>query len=403
MRHICNEFVLNRCSGCGACINKCPCDAIQYSTNSLGFLIPKVDENKCISCGLCVSVCPFKHEGQLGKTIKSFAGLCIDENDRVNSSSGGIFPVIAKYVLKNDGIVFGAEMDSDFIVKHTYITKTQDLKKLQKSKYVQSNTEYTFRKVLEYLKKEKLVLYCGTPCQIAGLKRFIPENYKTNLITIDLVCHGVPNQEIFHDYLENIEKNSNKKIVSYIFRDKRKLRNGMSCFFSYSFNDSKYKYIKNWPEDSYNYFYMKGYIYRDSCYSCPFTRLKRPGDFTLCDFWGWSNYSNKFNKHDTVSGILINTDKGIKLFNKMSSNMCFIECDLQDIVANNSCLVKPTNEPLRREELLLDWKKNGYSYIDNKFREENHWQIFKYSFLRKIPDILLDGARLMRKFLTKFK
>lgn len=215
------ELEKKECCGCSSCAQKCPTGAISMIENEEGFLYPSIDKEKCINCGLCSKVCP-----QL-KTIekkedypKAYAMRNQNLNDLKESSSGGIFSVIANYVLENGGVVFGAQYTDDFKVEHVGVENKDKLNLLRKSKYVQSDINSTYKEVESNLKKGKMVLFTGTPCQVYGLKSYLMVEYE-NLILCDLICHGVPSPKAFQKYLGEFEK-KNKKVISYDFRTKDK-------------------------------------------------------------------------------------------------------------------------------------------------------------------------------------
>ena len=208
------------CCACGACLNICPKEAISLKQDEYGFLYPEIDEYLCIRCELCKKVCAFQNVEEDNVPISTFAAISKNRNQAKNSASGGIFAAIAQYVINNNGIVYGAAFDDSWNVKHIGIEHIEDLIKLQGSKYTQSNTDTTFIEVKKMLALGKQVLYSGTPCQIAGLKKYLGKDY-TNLITIDIICHGVPSNKMFKDYLSYLEAKNNAKIQNFKFRDKK--------------------------------------------------------------------------------------------------------------------------------------------------------------------------------------
>ena len=171
-------------------------------------------------------------------------------------------------------------MDFEFVVKHIRIDKLEELPQILRSKYVQSNLGNIYHQILHDLKEGRKVLFAGTPCQVSAVNNCTPKIYKENILTVDIVCHGVPSQAFYNSYLNYLSLR-NGKIEKYTFRAKRQVNNGMSCFFSYKTNRSNKTYFRNWPEDTYNYLYMMSYIYRESCYNCNYASSDRPGDITL--------------------------------------------------------------------------------------------------------------------------
>ena len=205
------------CCGCRTCEKTCPTQAITMTQKWFGFNYPTIDESKCVHCGLCNKVCP-AHNIKKNTVLQSFVGY---SNYRADSSSGGVFPKLAEYVISNHGIVFGAVFDQDFNVELTWTDR--DFTKMLGSKYVQANVKHTYEECKEFLERDKLVLYAGTPCQIYGLKAYLKKDYN-NLITVDIFCHGVASPTVWQHYLKSL----NKEIDSINFRDKR---NGWKNFY----------------------------------------------------------------------------------------------------------------------------------------------------------------------------
>lgn len=378
----------DECCGCGACINVCPVKALKYETDQYGFIIPAIDNEKCIMCGKCVSVCPVL-DCKKRLPIRAYAAKTLDDRLCLKSSSGGIFGSIAKYILEKEGVVYGCTMDRNFTVKHIRIDCFDDLEKIMRSKYVQSHMGDIYRQIEEELKKNRIVMFSGTPCQVAAVNNYIPDKYKEKLFTIDVVCHGVPSQIFFDSYLKGLEKGAGI-IEEYIFRYKKTVNNGMNCYFAYRLKASKKLKICNWPEDIFNFLYMKAYIYRESCYKCKFATIERTGDITLCDYWSWEKYHNQFSLGNTVSGVIINSAKAEEIVEQLSDKIDFIETKIDDIKDNNSCLIKPSKLPLKRNEVLEFWKQQGMEELNRLFKKKNKKNILKYSLMRKIPPPVMN-------------
>ena len=199
------------CCGCSACAQICPRKCILMQEDDEGFLYPKVDKKSCIDCHLCERVCPVLNQSKPKKPLKVYASINKDENIRLCSSSGGIFTALAEKVIAEGGVVFGARFDDKWEVVHDYVETKEDLSKFRGSKYVQSRIENCYKEAEVFLKAGRIVLFSGTPCQIAGLILFLKKSYN-NLLTVDFVCHGVPSPGVWRRYLkEEIARQCDRK------------------------------------------------------------------------------------------------------------------------------------------------------------------------------------------------
>lgn len=385
MKNIINILPLDKCCGCGACINACPTQALSFSQDDFGFVRPQIDNVKCVECGKCIRTCPQYNEIESSKPKQVFAALNKNESVVVKSSSGGIFYALAEAVVSEGGCAFGATLDDQFKVKHICVECIGDLPLLQKSKYVQSYTGDCYKLALQKLKKGMKVLFSGTPCQIAAMKSFVNGKYSDGIFLVDVVCHGVPSPVFWNDYIESLQKR-NGSLKEYIFCYKRKIRNGMNKYISYVLGKGK-RVEKNWPQDSYNCFFMEAKNYQETCYSCRYAKPERVSDLTLCDFWHWDAYhTNEFPSCSTLSGICVNTDAGRLILNKIADKLTLADSSFDKLAAHNGCLLRPTPKPADREEFLQEWKSKGYKYIDQKFEKKNRLRILKYRLLMYVPE-----------------
>lgn len=360
------------CCGCRACLNICPKNAIIMKLDKIGNYYPYINEDKCVNCGLCKKTCLFNSYKNIREERKCYAAYS-KSNDLLNkSSSGGIFSSIAYNFIKQGGYVCGCASyyeDSQIKITHIIIDNEKDLKKLQGSKYVQSNTVEIFPEIKKLLLNNKKVLFSGSPCQIVGLKSYLNKDYD-NLYTIDIICHGAPSQKIFYDYISYIEKNKNVKIYDFKFRDKL---NGWNLsgdlYGKYKNNNKSIKYIFSNNESSYYYLFQKGYLYRESCYSCPYANSNRPGDITIGDYWGIEiehpELAEKTQKG--ISCLIINRLKGENLIENFGNNIEMIDSTFEKIQRNNSQLQHPTIEPDDNKQLLIIYEKYGYKAVEKEF------------------------------------
>lgn len=342
------------CTGCQACLYACAKSAISMEEDELGFLFPRIDSQKCISCGACQKSCPVLREGCFsGGQPDAYA--IISNDDRKKSSSGGAFSVFARYVLAKGGVVFGACMDNSLRVFHTYIESVDDLDVLRGSKYVQSFIGSSYKDARNFLKQGRIVLFSGTPCQIAGLYAFLgKDRFENRLITLDLVCHGVPNQRVFDKYCEKLSSEYKKRgrVSNYLFR---KL-DSWSLITSVKFENEKKWRSLDGSDNLYMQMFFKGWTYRESCLSCSYANIKRPGTFTIADFWGIGRHGVPFKKNiaSGVSLVLDNYGQMCKIDSEISK-YCYLEKrTLSEAVSENQNLTSHVAYSCEREEAIYD-------------------------------------------------
>ena len=298
------------CCGCFACYNICPKECISMLKDSEGFSYPQIDSKKCIECNLCEKVCPIINRYVEGEDkLEGYYGYINDDNIRLGSSSGGIFSAIADYVIENKGIVIGASFDDNFAVKHSIIESKRDLWKLRGSKYVQSEINDIFKCVRDFLDDNRLVLFTGTPCQVAGLKKYLQKKYD-NLYTVDILCHGVPSPKVWSKYINEKEKEYGSKIFKINFRNKDEGWNNFSLKINFE-NGAIYK--NNIKNDLYLKFFLNHLSLRPSCHSCKFKSLNRASDLTIGDAWGIDKIDSSINSYNGVSLVIVHSEKGERL------------------------------------------------------------------------------------------
>lgn len=384
-----------KCCACGACINICHHNAITMSEDEYGFMLPTVDVSKCVDCGLCEKVCPMNITTPPNKPIVAYASSWNSQNI-VKSASGGVFAALASYIIQKKGIVFGCTLEN-IKDKHTPIIKSvcnlEDLQSLLGSKYVQADTLNTYNEVKELLNKNFRVLYSGTPCQIAGLKRFLRRDYD-NLITVDLICHGTPNMKMFQSYISYIENKEQGAVKDFVFRDKSK---GWGTFYyRYSFLTKKNKLkiiIREYTSSVYYRLFLSSAIYRDSCYYCPYATLKRISDITIGDFWGIEkeypeldiSKGGKLNFKKGISCVFINTERGSRVWSEIQSMVSSIPVDIDKIVKYNHQLETPSSLPPLRQIYLDAFKSGGYSSLVKIFYKEEWKSILRMYLFGWIP------------------
>lgn len=342
------------CTGCQACVNACPKSAIEMEKDALGILYPKIDTQKCVSCGLCRDCCPAL-SSQESREDKQTIYAVISKMDRDLSSSGGAFSVFARYVLAKNGVVFGVSIDANLQVKHIFIESVDDLPNLRGSKYVQSFVGDSYKKVKAFLKANRMVLFSGTPCQVAGLYSYLgSKRYENLLITLDLVCHGAPCQSFFDAYISKLQREccDGAKINGFRFR---KL-DAWDYRPAYKKANTKHWTETRLKDNAYMTAFFRGLSYRESCYQCKYANLNRVGTFTIADFWGIGTHGTKFN-HDIgsgVSAIIDNRNRLQSIKAELEKYAIIEERSLEEILSDNQNLKGPVTRPKERNDAVKD-------------------------------------------------
>lgn len=362
------------CCGCSACVQKCPKQCISLKEDEEGFLYPVVDKEICINCGLCEKICPVLHLGEERKPLKVYAAKNQNEEIRLQSSSGGVFTLLAEEIIKEGGVVFGARFDEKWEVMHDFTETIDGLSAFRGSKYVQSRIEDNFQKVEAFLKQGRKVLFSGAPCQVAGLKRFLRKEYD-NLLTVDFVCHGVPSPSVWRQYLKETiarmcDKNSvssdpismdNAHVESISFRNK--LLGWKKYSFALTLSATTRSGVKNtvslsevFPQNT----FMKGFLanlyLRPSCYACPAKCSKSGSDITIGDLWGAHSIIGQDDDDKGTSLVMINKDIP---YLKDYSSFWAKEVDYSSVLVYNPSIENSVGEPKRRARFYSSLK-SGY-------------------------------------------
>lgn len=337
------EIFRKQCTGCRACEKMCKKNAIEMVADEKGFLYPKVNYKKCIECGLCKLRCPINNE-EKENDIKAYAAFNKNQEIRENSSSGGVFTVFAEYFLDKGGVVFGVGFDEEFKAENVKVENKGDLKKLRGAKYLQSNTKDTYLEAKKLLEEGKKVYYSGTPCQIEGLYSYLGKQYE-NLITQDLICHGVPSPKVWEEYL----KYKGKKIKDIRFRSKEKCT-WENYELSFTYEDGKESINHN--KDVYMNLFLKDVILRDSCYNCKFKKENRMSDITLADFWGIDEVEKGFNDKRGTSLLILNSAKAKDLVEKLRDKIELKEVDLKKAIKHNKSMVSSVKKHEKSNEVF---------------------------------------------------
>lgn len=381
MTDICNK---DKCTGCFACLNICSVEAITMETDDMGFSYPSINPLLCIDCGSCKSICPVNKPLPKRKALSAIAAYSSNPDDRKSSTSGGAASVFSQYLISQKGIVYGCSGENSQKVRHIRISNIADLYKLKGSKYVQSEIGHCFKDILEDLQGNKNVLFIGTPCQVAGLKNFLETDYQ-NLITVDLVCHGVPSQQLLNEDIKNAKITEPLENVSIQFRKKEHSKKEQKFGIYLYANNGLEEFSRNFPRDNYITGFMYGLFYRESCYSCNYASPDRCSDITIGDFWGFKGFE-KFpvNEYEGLSAILPITEKGLLFFDSIKERINWIERPLDEVINGNGQLQKPSSKNKNYTLFKQLYPTKGFDKSCKICLKEDRKKYKKQERLRKI-------------------
>ncbi len=390
------------CCGCGACSNICPKNAIKMVENSQGFVFPQIDYSICVGCESCIKVCQFRKVERYENQVKSaWVAAASDMGLVKNSASGGIFAIIAKYVLAQGGVVFGCSMENNngFLrPMHIAIEDEKDLIKLQGSKYVQSFVDDSYSKVKKYLNEGKKVLFSGTPCQISGLHGFLGKKYD-NLFTMDIICHGVPSASFFQGYITELEKKFNGKITDFKFRDKSSGWDyKMRISYNGKTNNTKFIHV---CLSSYYKLFLDSVIFRESCYNCVYAKGERCSDITIGDYWKidqqhpevLTENGGDIDEQYGVSCILVNTDVGESILEKIAKGLNIYESSFDKIAKINDQLNHPSSKKPQHDMIMKLYETSGYTAVEQWYNKKLGLKKFFYYFWYKLPKKIRNRLR----------
>lgn len=383
-----------KCTGCGACVQRCPKRCISWTQREFGFRYPQIDKDACVNCGLCEKVCPTDKALEVPVEQKVYAAVHKDTEVLAKSTSGGAFTAIADAIFAQGGIVYGAAMLDDMQVKHIRTTGKDDFEGLRSSKYLQSDTGTTYQMVEQDLKQGKFVLYSGTPCQIDGLKNFLGKDYET-LYTVDIVCHGVGSQAYFDKYTD-FARERYGKIKALRFRSKEYA--GWSCGGVVVVVDSSdcLKKIPYRDFDNYYYsYFLSGDIYRKSCYSCKYANTNRVGDFTLGDYWGVEALNLPLQTENGCSLLLVNNQHAMQLLDEIES-LDRVETTVEQAAHCNKQLNAPSKLMDSRQNRIGEYESMSGQQIQKEYLKNHRKTVVKGQLKALMPyklKLLIRSAR----------
>ena len=353
------------CTGCKMCKDICPKDAISYETDFEGFWYPKVDYDKCIKCGKCVKTCPSLSEchNPNAREPEVYAAWALNDTIRIKSTSGGVFYILADKMLTDGGVIAACKYTDDYKAAfHTLGDTMEDLEAFKGSKYFQSDTESIYQRVEEQLKLGKKVLFCGAPCQVAGLNRYIGVD-NPNLITVDFICRGINSPMVFRKYVDECEKHHGSKVKLVQLKNKNK---GWTRLGTYMEFQNGKKYYRNRITDPWVNGYIRGDLFmRPCCAECKYKERIRVADISIGDFWGLRGTKEDLFKG--ISVILVNTQKGEEYLEKVKGNLFIERHTYEEVSSGNGCLLTSAKMGTHRKEF--------FERINNTEFEKLVWEL----------------------------
>lgn len=385
------------CTGCAACSNSCPKDAIQMTASNDGFLRPVVIEESCVECLACEKACPVLNPVKLRNQEEPNVFACWNKDSKVRaeSSSGGAFSALATSIFAQGGYVAGAVYNKNMEVGHQLCHSMDDLNHLRGSKYVQSTIGNVYREIKKELIAGNLVLFVGTPCQVAGIRSYLKRDYE-NLYCCDFICHGTPSPLLFKKYLHWVEDAKQIKIQSFNFRHKR------SGWYD-AIRVANDNYCMKGKFDAYFFGFNRDISLRESCYCCPVVGLPRTGDITIADYWGFGMiYKSKALDEisDGISLVMANNAKGRSLFDNAKPYLHWQQGRLDEALSRNQPMIRASHRPKERDTFYSDMDALGFEELRKKYFQIKGKARLIAGFRENAPRKCVTGIRKIIQIIT---
>lgn len=396
------------CCGCRACLNICPQKAILMKNDEYGYSYPAIDADKCIHCGLCKIVCAFQSGEEKQGYLDTYVAVS-KTTDLKKSASGGLFASIAKRFLQTGGLVAGAALlqDEQYLTPKVLIVDDEkNMHMLLGSKYVQCDMGDVYPEVKNYLIEGRQVLFSGTPCQVAALKRYLKKDYE-NLFTIDIICHGVPSAQFFQDYIKFKESKYKFKTTGFEFRDKT-CGWKMTGKLSYQKKNKAGDIILYGNEESYYSLFLDAKTYRDSCYQCKYACSKRPGDITIGDYWGVAKEHPDVLKVNHgildsrlgISCMIVNSDKGRTYLDNYSGDFVLYESSFEKAQRHNGQLSHPSVYSKERNDIMELYQEQGYCAVEKWYKSHRSKKYYLNWINNRMPESIKNIIKKIFDFGT---
>lgn len=367
IKDICD--IETKCTGCSACAAACPTGAIRMTENREGFSVPTLSADICTQCGACAAVCPLTGKGGLQAAGEAYACQIKDKESLSFATAGGFFPLLAKRILEAGGVVYGCVWDADMKPVHKGITDPSLIASFSGSKYVQSDISGILKELYAHLQDGREVLFSGTPCQVDAVLHYCAELDLSRLITVDVICYGVPSPGLFSAYIDGLNRKYGARVVDFRFRDKKTYGWSHTTRITFEREDGSRFEIEEPDYSHIDYYKMFATrdCYRASCYRCPYNTIERVSDFTTGNYWGIENKSTAFDATLGVSMVLTNTERAGRILEEMMPDMTVEKRTVEDAIQSNDALVKGSTPPRKRDAIYACFAKKGFGPMFRKY------------------------------------